>query len=385
MDALTIILKLAAVCLVITGFVELFKWLSVAGTIIFLTLIGILILIWVFTPKKIQDSRYFTMFMCLISVVFGIFVMAFGVHIFSIAPYSSNSTYVVSPKKTGQVTTYTTTGSSLNLPTNIMGFIVIVLGGAVTLGGVHFLLKTITAINEERRNKLLLAIKAGDLELTANLLNRPRSGSRQKAYVNRQDKNDETPLTAASSKGYKDIASLLIEKGADVNLAGRFGWTPLMEATSHPDMVKLLIAHGADVQARSHSQETAIRHAAFGGNLEAMQILIEHGADVNAHDKYNSTPFMQAIKMDNAETARYLLRQGADINAALNKSYGSSYGGCTPLIYAVRENKTAMAKLLVEQGADINRKDDSGSTALMYAVSQKQDEMVSFLKGHGEP
>jgi TonB family protein len=79
------------------------------------------------------------------------------------------------------------------------------------------------------------------------------------ADVNQIDPNlDRTPLTWAAENGSTDIATELLQHGADVNLKDRHGWTPLIAATcgTHPGdprlgLVQLLLSKGADVNART--------------------------------------------------------------------------------------------------------------------------------------
>ena len=58
--------------------------------------------------------------------------------------------------------------------------------------------------------------------------------------------------------------------------------TPLMEAASagHTDIVRLLIAHGADVNAQSSSGNTPLMYACAGGHEDVVRVLLEAGAHV---------------------------------------------------------------------------------------------------------
>ena len=71
---------------------------------------------------------------------------------------------------------------------------------------------------------------------------------RRGAQVNRHDpESGSTPLLEAAVKGHVDVASVLLEAGADPNAADKAGSTPLDEALrfKHTKMVELLMAHGA--------------------------------------------------------------------------------------------------------------------------------------------
>ena len=69
--------------------------------------------------------------------------------------------------------------------------------------------------------------------------------------VDAKDHKGDTPLEYASGTGKRNVAELLITKGANVNARGKHGMTPLHEAATkaHLDVIALLIAMGAEVNA----------------------------------------------------------------------------------------------------------------------------------------
>ena len=83
----------------------------------------------------------------------------------------------------------------------------------------------------------------------------------------------------------KRKSSNYLSKGADVN-AMNGGVTPLHGAAvgGHKETVKLLIANGADVNAKDVIGQTPLLSAAGGGHKEIVALLITKGADVNAKD-----------------------------------------------------------------------------------------------------
>ena len=122
----------------------------------------------------------------------------------------------------------------------------------------------------------------------------------------------------------------LIAQGGDVNaeqvyyiseygqqrLPAKRRWaTPLFRALS-AEMAKLLIAHGADVNARNYEDETPLFMIS---SAEVAEVLIAHGADVNARNYEGETPLFRTSSVD---VAKVLLSHGADINAV--NSYGVS-------------------------------------------------------------
>lgn len=91
----------------------------------------------------------------------------------------------------------------------------------------------------------------------------------------------------------KDIAIMLIRKGADVVAANDAGVTPLYRAASIQDLELfeiLFSAPGADVNVRTRKGETLLHNAAIWDNVEIVEFLLNNGADVNARNEDGETP-----------------------------------------------------------------------------------------------
>lgn len=125
-------------------------------------------------------------------------------------------------------------------------------------------------------------------------------------------------LLAAIQSGDMNAAKAAIDAGADVNVRDSSGITPLMlaakghrpnekspEATDHPDVVRLLLANGANVNATADSGFQALFWAARYGHAEVVKVLIESGADVNAKDKDGMTAMKWATTNRSVSPAHY--------------------------------------------------------------------------------
>ena len=88
------------------------------------------------------------------------------------------------------------------------------------------------------------------------------------------------PLHAGVAGRNFDLVKLLVEHGAPVNAQQHGGWTPLHAAAQNGDeaMVKLFIATGADVNARADNQQRPIDMALTKGSQAVVELLEQHGA-----------------------------------------------------------------------------------------------------------
>ena len=88
-----------------------------------------------------------------------------------------------------------------------------------------------------------------------------------------------TPLHYAALDGYKEVAELLIDKGADVNAKNLSGGTPLHNAAQqgHKEIVVLLIANGADLNAKTYSGQTPLDDANMMKRITTANLLRKLG------------------------------------------------------------------------------------------------------------
>ena len=82
--------------------------------------------------------------------------------------------------------------------------------------------------------------------------------------------------------------------------------------------MRVLLDHGADVNARKNDGTAPFHEAAQYGRVEAMRVLIDHGADVNARKNDGTTPLHEAAQYGKVEAMRVLIDHGADVNARKN-------------------------------------------------------------------
>jgi hypothetical protein len=143
------------------------------------------------------------------------------------------------------------------------------------------------------------------------------------------------------------------------------------------DVVKSLLKHGVDVNARDLLGETALLAAAEEGHLKVVRFLLDRGADVNArHATLSWTALIQAAAEGHARLLRPLLDAGADINARDNS-------GATALLRAAENSRAEAVKLLIEKGADVNAMSYKGFTPLMRAFVNGHAHIEELLRKAG--
>ncbi|WP_183577279.1 ankyrin repeat domain-containing protein [Mucilaginibacter sp. X5P1] len=103
-----------------------------------------------------------------------------------------------------------------------------------------------------------------------------------------------TPLGLACYFGQHEIARYLVLKGANVNQPSNNGFNvfPIHSAAAgnYTDIAKLLIENGANVNVRQQAGSTPLHSAAQNGNLDLLILLLENGADVNVRMEGGKLP-----------------------------------------------------------------------------------------------
>jgi len=190
-----------------------------------------------------------------------------------------------------------------------------------------------------------------------------------------------TPLWAACENGSPAMAETLLAAGADPNLALPFGETPLMTAsrTGNADVVGRLLAAGADVDAATEEgasgAQTALMWAVAQQHPAVVEVLLAHGADVHAR----STTFTETVKTVSTY-ANYGLQCVPREECYITEVRS---GGFTPLLFAARVGDLASARLLVAAGADVNEAAPDGAGALAIAALSGHAAVGAFLLDRG--
>ena len=177
----------------------------------------------------------------------------------------------------------------------------------------------------------------------------------------------------------------LIERGADVNVKGQYGVTPLHKAASTGDVkvVQLLLDYGAKIDAEDSSGDTPLHVAAANWNnavkrklhdvtLEVAGLLLEKGAKVNKRNRSGMTPLYGAIRTGEVEIIKLLLEKGADVEARDEIDN-------TPLCWAASNENVEAIELLLKYGANLKVQNGSKRTPLHYAASRESKVVQAII------
>jgi len=144
--------------------------------------------------------------------------------------------------------------------------------------------------------------------------------------------------------------------------------------------VRLLLDHGAQVNATDRFGRTAIWYTALGGNADSARLLIERGAVVNAapvsvDGEVVESAMEEAAEGGETEVLKVLVENGAGDQKSLDSA----------LWNAVWYGHTEAAKFLLDKGADVNFNERSDSQSLLRIAEGREDakELVAALRQAG--
>jgi ankyrin repeat protein len=105
--------------------------------------------------------------------------------------------------------------------------------------------------------------------------------------------HDDTILQYLTSEAQGDAVEFLLDRGAEVNVKNRFGFTPLMEAAKlgNHRIARILLENGADANAVSNDFETPLLGAVTAGSATLVDLLLQFGADPGYRSPSGKTIF----------------------------------------------------------------------------------------------
>ncbi|MHB9148260.1 MAG: ankyrin repeat domain-containing protein, partial [Candidatus Amoebophilus sp.] len=197
-----------------------------------------------------------------------------------------------------------------------------------------------------------------------------------------------TALQEAIYIGRLDIVTLLLDKGADVNMRNKCGQAPIELALGRfdIDMVRLLLKQ-QNIQSRisiyNGGGKLLLNLAIERANMvnkekftELTDLLLDHLNTSDVLNKQDSitkqTPLLLAMHYNQPELAKKLLEKGVNPNIKDNQ-------GRNALHLAVTHNQKELAEQLIAKNIELDIKDDKGDTLLHMAVSLSSSKEVAKL------
>ncbi len=201
-------------------------------------------------------------------------------------------------------------------------------------------------------DELLTAIATKDVDIISKMI--PKTKNLE--VKERGNPNKETAMHLAITTGQTNVLKMLIAAGADIEIETAHKVTPLLmaAASANTDAAKMLIDAGADINHRDEIGSTAVFLAALSGSKEIVKALIKKGADVSATNEYQQTPLHRCA---NVEVAKLLLGAGAPLDAKDER-------GRTALHVAADLGKTDLVRFYIDAGLGVNSQNKSKATPL---------------------
>ncbi|VDB86724.1 unnamed protein product [Peniophora sp. CBMAI 1063] len=191
----------------------------------------------------------------------------------------------------------------------------------------------------------------------------------------------QTALHRAASAGTVDACRLLLERGALVDDADKYGHTPfhLSAQSGSFETIKMLLEHpradagdpGARIHARNKLGHTALHLAALSGKADACRLLLERGALVDDTGEDGDTPLHMSVDLfTSVDVMRMLLEHPrADAAESSDRIHARNKLGRTALHLAAGSSREPEAcRLLLERGAHIDDVDKNGNTPSHFAA-----------------
>uniref|UniRef100_A0A0A9Z7P8 Ankyrin-1 n=3 Tax=Lygus hesperus TaxID=30085 RepID=A0A0A9Z7P8_LYGHE len=184
-------------------------------------------------------------------------------------------------------------------------------------------------------------------------------------------------LWPAVIKRHPEIIKILVKRGADVNaICIETSQRPLHFAVfmGYYEIIKLLLDLGADPNGRSSNGDIPLHLASESGHLETVVALLTNISQISAKDSEGRTPLGIAVANGHANIVGLFLNKDKTINNCFHTKQ------LTPLLHlAARYGKTEVVKLLVQKGADINGKTYNGWKAIHVAAYGGFADIVEFF------
>jgi ankyrin repeat protein len=230
----------------------------------------------------------------------------------------------------------------------------------------------------EGSSPLITAAFRGDLEEVRGLLD---AGDDPNQVVNPADRGSDiqrSALGSAARAGHLEVAELLLDRGARVDLVPRGDASALITAAEHGHrpVVEMLLARGADPNRTLKGDGSPLIAAARSGDREVVRMLLDAGADPDTWVDGDESPLYHAVNGGHEEIVRMLLDAGVAPDAEMP-------GDGNALIVASRNGHLGVVRDLVGADADLERVVAGDENPLIQAAANGRLEVVRYLLDMG--
>jgi hypothetical protein len=225
---------------------------------------------------------------------------------------------------------------------------------------------------------LMMASSQGRRAVVAALLAAPGID------VNKADRKGRTALMVAIRERHTAVVKMLLAAGASVNQADKDGDTALMKASEHAEIMRILLANGAN------ADPYTLGRALANGYNDIAYTLLEKGVNVDDASVWFEPPppyrgkmllgaLAFAARSGDVSMVRAMLKAGANVNMAT--TYGNTQ---TALMTASVKGHFDIVEALLAAGADTNRANPyDNKTALLYAIENDHIGIFNLLMRSG--
>jgi ankyrin repeat protein len=233
--------------------------------------------------------------------------------------------------------------------------------------------------------------------------------------VNIRDNHNNYLLTYAIIYNNKSLVSILLKKGAQIDITDNDDRSILYIAIKFDfiDIIKILLEHNKSnvgisiLDIRDKNMNIPLHYAIAFSNMKAIKLLIEYGSNINITDKYGNNSVHLGVYSRNYDIADLLLSYTSEINARTNTGESVLHIACnlqlydiaklilskpnininiqdyehefTPLHYCVNLGNKDLIKLLIDDNAILDIQDLYGNTPLHYILIESNLEYYNLF------